>query len=114
MKKMIVSVMTVVSMVVMLALSSCTVAGAECGLLGKWDAKILGVTVATLEFKADDSIGVTVAGVSGKAGKITKADSVKKTITLELLDVEKLNGTFTYSLDGDSLKIGSVELTKVK
>ena len=58
MTKRILSVLAMMSIAAMMMLSSCTAAGVECGLIGKWEGSEDGATV-TVEITADDKLTVT-------------------------------------------------------
>ncbi len=58
MTKRILSVLAMMTIAAMMMLSSCTAAGVECGLIGKWEHSEDGVT-ATVEITADDKLIVT-------------------------------------------------------
>ncbi len=94
---------------------SCTPAGAELGLVGKWKMeKIDGVSIPDsvgeykLEIKNDDTIITTTTTklvltiTVEDTGKITKADSIAKTITAKMDKTGET--TWTYELSGDTLK----------
>ena len=58
MTKRILSVLAMMSIAAMMMLSSCTAAGVECGLIGKWERSDDGKTV-TVEITADDKLTIT-------------------------------------------------------
>ena len=58
MTKRILSVLAMMSIAAMMMLSSCTAAGVECGLIGKWEGSVEGAT-ATVEITADDKLTIT-------------------------------------------------------
>lgn len=102
MRKLTVSVMGIVSI---LAVMSCTMAGAECGLLGKWERPIVGVGTEIMEFKADDTVITTVSGGSGSishSAKIKTADATAKTLEIEDNGVTL---KYTYELACDELRL---------
>ena len=56
MTKKILSVLAMMSIAAMMMLSSCTAAGVECGLIGKWEYVGEGSYYKTIEITADDQI----------------------------------------------------------
>ena len=116
MTKRILSVLAMMSIAAMMMLSSCTAAGVECGLIGKWEGSEDGATV-TVEITADDKLIVIVKyEVAGKKME----DKTEYTIT-KVSDKE-----ITYEFDGkeqpkmkysdlgcDTVKFGDVEYKKV-
>lgn len=93
----------------LLGLASCTVAGAELGLMGKWKGTNSGADFV-FEFKNDDTYTMTMtmtfngmSMVNEESGTIVKADSAKKTITLK--DDKGTESTYTYDLTGKKLKL---------
>jgi hypothetical protein len=67
-------------------MASCTPAGAELGLVGTWEATVAGFKT-TVEIKNDDTYKFTgrISGIDMSiSGKIIKADSIEKTVTVEI------------------------------
>ena len=95
MTKRILSVLAMMSIAAMMMLSSCTAAGVECGLIGKWERSDDGVTV-TVEITADDKIIVIskyeVAG--------TKVENKSEGTIKSVSDKE-----VTYEVDGIEFKV---------
>lgn len=56
MTKRILSVLAMMSIAAMMMLSSCTAAGVECGLIGKWEYVTEGFYYKSVEITADDQI----------------------------------------------------------
>ena len=56
MTKKILSVLAMMSIAAMMMLSSCTAAGVECGLIGKWEYVAEGFYYKSIEITADDQI----------------------------------------------------------
>lgn len=56
MTKRILSVLAMMSIAAMMMLSSCTAAGVECGLIGKWECVTEGFYCKSIEITADDQI----------------------------------------------------------
>ena len=113
MTKKILSVLAMMSIAAMMMLSSCTAAGVECGLIGKWERSDDGVTV-TVEITADDKIISIVkyeaAGtkVENKSEGTIKSVSDKE-VTYEMNGIEfKVEysdlGCDTVKFDGDEYK----------
>ena len=113
MTKRILSVLAMMSIAAMMMLSSCTAAGVECGLIGKWERSDDGKTV-TVEITADDKIIVIakfeVAGtkVENKSEGTIKSVSDKE-VTYEVDGIEfKVEysdlGCDTVKFDGDEYK----------
>ena len=111
MTKRILSVLAMMSIAAMMMLSSCTAAGVECGLIGKWERSDDGKTV-TVEITADDKITSvnsygdeerktegTIEEVTGKA-IIYKEKGADETDVLEYSD---LNGD-TVKFHGSTFK----------
>ncbi len=85
-------------------LASCTPAGAEIGLVGKWERNNSLLTT-TLELKNDDSVSVEV-GPTSYSGKVTIADSAAKTITVKMDNMNnQIISTYYLSTDGKTLII---------
>ena len=109
MTKRILTVLAMVSIAAMMMLSSCTAAGVECGLIGKWEFQLNEVT-DTWEFTSDDKF--THTRVSTEDG-ITRTDTSKGTIedvtgkALILRYAGETNDSqLEYSeLNGDTVKI---------
>lgn len=118
MTKRILTVLAMVSIAAMMMLSSCTAAGVECGLIGKWEFQLNGVT-DTWEFTSDDKF--THTHVSTEDG-ITRTDTSKGTIedvtgkALILRYAGETNDSqLEYSeLNGDTVKIGYRTYKKVQ
>ena len=111
MTKKILSVLAMMSIAAMMMLSSCTAAGVECGLIGKWEYSKDGYT-QIVEITADDKI--IVIGkyeVEGKTvenkmeGTIKSVKDHKITYEYNGMEVE-----VEYSdLGSDTVKFGSGE-----
>ena len=97
MTKKILSVLAMMSIAAMMMLSSCTAAGVECGLIGKWENEKDGVKT-TVEITADDKLTVT-AKYDGKT-----MFEIKGTIK-SVKDHE-----VTYEVDGIETKVKSSDL----
>ena len=112
MTKRILSVLAMMSIAAMMMLSSCTAAGVECGLIGKWENEKNGVKT-TFEITADDKLTVT-AKYDGKTvyeAKGTIKSVSGKEITYELDGIED---KMEYSdLGCDTVKFGDTEYKKV-
>ena len=112
MTKRILSVLAMMSIAAMMMLSSCTAAGVECGLIGKWEGSEDGATV-TIEITADDKLTVT-AKYDGKTlfeNKGTIKSVSGKEITYE---VDGIESKIKYSdLGCDTVKFGDIEYKKV-
>ena len=72
MTKRILSVLAMMSIAAMMMLSSCTAAGVECGLIGKWEVEDDGVKV-TIEITSDDKLIMSL-GSGGAQCEITEVD----------------------------------------
>ena len=112
MTKRILSVLAMMSIAAMMMLSSCTAAGVECGLIGKWENEKNGVKT-TVEITADDKLTVT-AKYDGKTlfeNKGTIKSVSGKEITYE---VDGIESKIKYSdLGCDTVKFGDIEYKKV-
>ena len=112
MTKKILSVLAMMSIAAMMMLSSCTAAGVECGLIGKWEHSENGYTT-TIEITADDKLTVT-GKYDGKTMHEVKGTikSVKDhKVTYEVNGEEY---PMEYSdLGCDTVKFGDVEYKKV-
>ena len=112
MTKKILSVLAMMSIAAMMMLSSCTAAGVECGLIGKWENEKDGVKT-TVEITADDKLTVTgkYDGKTVYEMKGTIKSVSDKEITYEV------NGSevkVKYSdLGCDTVKFGDYEYKKV-
>ncbi len=97
-------------------ITSCTPAGAELTIVGKWKMeKIDGISIPDsvgeykMEIKNDDTVITTtttkliITITIEDTGKITKADSIAKTITAKM--DKGGESTWKYDLNGDILKI---------
>lgn len=101
----------------LLSLSSCTVAGAELALVGKWkstkvtmnNVDVTSTTSFETELKNDDTyitkMFITNTLVNTEVGKVTKADSTKKTITMKSDASGSSEITYDYVLSGKKLTI---------
>ena len=116
MTKRILSVLAMMSIAAMMMLSSCTAAGVECGLIGKWERSEDGVTV-TVEITADDKIIVItkfeVAGtkVEDKSEGTIKSVSDKE-VTYEFDGKEQPKMKYS-DLGCDTVKFDDYEYKKV-
>ena len=112
MTKKILSVLAMMSIAAMMMLSSCTAAGVECGLIGKWERSKDGFTT-TIEITADDKFTMT-----GKQDGKTMYE-VKGTIksVKDHKVTYEVNGTeypIEYSdLGCDTVKFNDTEYKKV-
>jgi hypothetical protein len=105
------------AIIMIAAFFSCTTAGAELSLVGKWSSSITNASGVTsnilIEFKADDTGTYTQSanGVSTESPfKITKGDSVAKTLTLEFtVSGTTTSWTYKYELLGTELKLTPVD-----
>lgn len=81
MTKRILTVLAMVSIAAMMMLSSCTAAGVECGLIGKWESvhEYYEGEKDTIEITADDKIIFTSPEKDYETGKI-KLETTKGTI----------------------------------
>jgi hypothetical protein len=108
-------------------IASCTPAGAELGLVGTWKTTFEGMNV-TLDIRNDDTITMSVEVIAGIYasidGKIIKADSLAKTITIDMelselveqygniFGDDVLSGSYSLSADGKTLTIDGMTFTK--
>ena len=112
MTKKILSVLAMMSIAAMMMLSSCTAAGVECGLIGKWEGDENGYT-QIIEITADDKLTV-IGKRDGKTmfeikGTIKSVKDHKITYEYNGMEVE-----VEYSdLGCDTVKFGDVEYKKV-
>ena len=112
MTKKILSVLAMMSIAAMMMLSSCTAAGVECGLIGKWEYSEDGYTTI-IEITADDKLirtgkydGKTMGEVKGTIKSVSD-----KVVTYEVNGEEYKQ---EYSdLGCDTVKFGDVEYKKV-
>lgn len=108
MTKKILTLLAMMSIVAMMMLSSCTAAGVECGLIGKWEVEDDGVKV-TIEITTDDKLIMSL-GSGGTQCEITKVDDheitfeVSTSATLKQIFVLKYKDltcdTVDFSLNG--------------
>ena len=115
MTKRILSVLAMMSIAAMMMLSSCTAAGVECGLIGKWEGSEEGATV-TVEITADDKI-IVIAKVEVAGKKMeSKSEGTIKSVSGKEVTYE-VNGReykMKYSdLGCDTVKFGDYEYKKV-
>lgn len=109
------TILAMLSVASMLVLSSCTAAGVECGLIGKWERKETtnGITVtATVEITSDDKLIVNVS--SGSLSEKTEYTIVSvddHTIKYEHNGIKY--ETDYKDLTCDSVKFNDKEYTKV-
>ena len=115
MTKKILSVLAMMSIAAMMMLSSCTAAGVECGLIGKWERSEDGYTV-TVEITADDKI-IVISKYEAAGNKVE--NKTEYTIT-KVSDKEitykkdKFEDKMKYSdLGCDTVKFGDYEYKKV-
>ena len=111
MTKKILSVLAMMSIAAMMMLSSCTAAGVECGLIGKWEYSKDTYTT-TVEITADDKlIVISKYEIEGKAVE-NKMEGTIKSVKDHKITYE-YNGTefeVEYSdLGCDTVKFGSGE-----
>ena len=108
MTKRILSVLAMISIAAMMMLSSCTAAGVECGLIGKWEYSENGYTT-TVEITTDDKIIVKFAGETIVDGEIIKVDDHEVTYKYSGFETK-----MKYSdLGCDTVKFGDIEYKKV-
>ena len=115
MTKRILSVLAMMSIAAMMMLSSCTAAGVECGLIGKWEYSEDGTTV-TVEITADDKIIViTKFEVAGEKKEIKSEGTIKSVSGKEITyEVKGIEFPMEYSdLGCDTVKFGDDEFKKV-
>ena len=115
MTKRILSVLAMMSIAAMMMLSSCTAAGVECGLIGKWEGSVEGVNV-TVEITADDKIIViTKFEVAGKKMEGKSEGTIKSVSGKEITyEVDGIEDKMEYSdLGCDTVKFGDYEYKKV-
>lgn len=113
MTKKFLGILAMLSIAAMTVLSSCTAAGVECGLIGKWEAKetLEGITMTqTIEITSDDKYILEV--------KYSDGYNYKTEYTIESVDGHtikfKNGGEVEYSeLTCDSVKLGNYKYTKV-
>ena len=108
MTKRILSVLAMMSIAAMMMLSSCTAAGVECGLIGKWEVEDDGVKV-TIEITSDDKLIMSL-GSGGTQCEITEVDDHEITFEVSasatskqvfVLEYKNLTcDTVDFSLDG--------------
>ena len=115
MTKRILSVLAMMSIAAMMMLSSCTAAGVECGLIGKWERSEDGVTV-TVEITADDKIIViTKFEVAGTKVEDKSEGTIKSVSDKEVTyEVDGIEFKVEYSdLGCDTVKFDDYEYKKV-
>ena len=127
MTKKILSVLAMMSIAAMMMLSSCTAAGVECGLIGKWERSEDGRTV-TIEITADDKITSVYIdsdyqydSVTGDYVSVEKEVEIKGTIEevtgKAIIYKEKdstVKSVLEYSdLNGDTVKFHGYTFKKV-
>lgn len=115
MTKKILSVLAMMSIAAMMMLSSCTAAGVECGLIGKWERSEDGVTT-TVEITADDKIiFINKTEVAGTKVENKRECTITKVSEKEITyKYDKLEGKMKYSdLGCDTVKFGDNEFKKV-
>jgi hypothetical protein len=115
MTKRILSVLAMMSIAAMMMLSSCTAAGVECGLIGKWERSDDGYTT-TVEITADDKI-IVIGKYEVAGNKVeNKSEGTIKSVSDKEVTYE-MNGSefkMEYSdLGCDTVKFGDVEYKKV-
>lgn len=96
----------------MMCLSSCTPAGVECGLIGKWEYSKDSLKI-TVDIKSDDTVTTSskVAGVGGSFDYTVKSVS-DHTITLEKNNVEVDVEYKNLGCDSVEMKLGEGEWYK--
>ena len=108
MTKKILSVLAMMSIAAMMMLSSCTAAGVECGLIGKWEGDVNGYT-QIIEITADDKL--TVIGKRDGKTMFEVKGTIKSVSDKEV--TYEMNGSefkIEYSdLGNDTVKFGSGE-----
>ena len=117
MTKRILSVLAMLSIAAMMMLSSCTAAGVECGLIGKWEnvknndgAKI----TTTYEITTDDKFIIIVkAEHNGKTNE-QKQEYTIESVSDHKIKVKEVDSELEYSdLGCDTVKFGGTEFKKV-
>lgn len=119
MTKRILTVLAMVSIAAMMMLSSCTAAGVECGLIGKWEYSV-NMYTETWEFTDDDKFVQIIEEVQD--GVMTKEmyrgtiESVSgKSLTIVYSDEPTVDYVIEYSdLSGNSVKIDGYTFKKVQ
>ncbi len=115
MTKKILSVLAMMSIAAMMMLSSCTAAGVECGLIGKWERSEDGRTI-TVEITADDKIIViNKAEVAGTKVENKMEYTITKVSDKEITyKKDKFEDKVEYSdLGCDTVKFNDQEFKKV-
>lgn len=100
MTKKILGILAMLSVASMMLLSSCTAAGVECGLIGKWEYSSGGHKV-TMEITSDDKIKFKSDGHSTE-GTIKSVDGHKIKYSADNMDIEMEYRNLTC----DSVEIG--------
>ena len=115
MTKKFLSIFAILSIAAIMFLSSCTAAGVECGLIGKWEHSetIDGIIVkTTFEFTSDDKI-IRTSEIKGKdrdGTEINDSDNKEFTIksvsehTIKTTDKGDLSGLKYRNLTSDSVE----------
>ena len=107
MTKKFLSVLAMLSIAAMMMLSSCTAAGVECGLIGKWIYSEYGHTT-TVEITTDDKIIVKLGGKTIVDGEIIKVDDHEVTYKYSGFETK-----MKYSdLGCDTVKFDDIEYKK--
>ena len=124
MTKRFLSVMAMVSVVAMMMLSSCTTAGVECGLIGKWEAvqEYYGEGYKqTIEITADDKITFTspqrdydTDKVAYQTRKGTIEEVTGKAIIYKMDGIEGKSVLEYSDLNGDTVKFQNSTFKKVQ
>lgn len=113
MTKKFLGILAMLSIAAMTVLSSCTAAGVECGLIGKWEAKETqgDITVTqTIEITSDDKCIFEVKYSNGYNHKTEHTIESVDGHTIKLKD----GGEIEYSeLTCDSVKFDNYKYTKV-
>lgn len=102
--------LAVLSIAVVACLSSCTAAGVECGLIGKWEYSDNGVTI-TIDIAADDKVTTTVKATVATVTTTTTSDATVKSVSDHTVTLEKdgVESKIEYKdLGCDSVKFKTV------
>ena len=112
MTKRILSVLAMMSIAAMMMLSSCTAAGVECGLIGKWEGDVNGYT-QIIEITADDKLTV-IGKRDGKTMFEVKGTIKSVSDHVATYEVDGKETKIEYSdLGCDTVKFGDIEYKKV-
>ena len=118
------SILAVLGIAATMFLSSCTAAGVECGLIGKWEGSAtntVGKYEYTIEITNDDNFKkeetVTMTILSTTTTTSFTVDSTVKSVTENVIELNNGEGYKYQNLSSDSVEFlftpGWVKLTKV-